>query len=129
MNITAIFNHAYLTIRTEIHRFCSAAWRLNPELYESFAKDGTEEERLQLGTLLTSYSQLPVPPSKPYRQFIRDLINAALGKLESFSKKLYEGAHTIGDPSAIEFRAELLNAFRTRRGHINGPPIFVTRPI
>ena len=107
--------------RPEFDKFCSAAWRLNPNLYKRFAS--SEEELQQLGTLLKNYRYVPCPPGVPFARYVRDLINAAIGKAKSLTTSVFECSHTVGDELDVAFRAELLNAFRRRHLSTASPPL------
>ena len=101
--------------RPEHDPFCSASWRLNSGVITNLASD--DQEAARFSKLLDSYKDLPVPITKNIRQFVRGLLNEALASIAADDQKVFEGSHTIGDQSDIEFRAELLGAFR-REEHV-----------
>ena len=81
--------------RPEYDKFCSASWRLNPDLFKRFGN--TDDELQQLGTLLKSYRYVPSPPNIPFSRYVQNLINAAIGKESSFASSTFENSHTVGD--------------------------------
>jgi len=88
--------------------YCSVSWRLGLPVIQHITTD--EEEQKLLASLLDPYPEFD-SEEKSFRKFIRDLLNSALSKAESFLKTVFENIHTIGDDSDVIFRGELLSAF------------------
>lgn len=90
--------------------YCSACWRLNTGCYSKIALNQEEEKLFE--QLLDSYETANINPGKSVRRFILNLLNAAISKISTLNKEIFENSHTIGDREAVSFRSELLSAFR-----------------
>ena len=112
--------------RPERDRYCSAAWRLNPELCREFVNKKCGMNLL--GTLLASYRSLPRVPGKPFSTWIRSLIESAIAKASSYLAEHFENHHTIGDAFAVKMRAEIVNAFRRTCLATADPPLGTLAP-
>ena len=96
--------------RPETDVYCSASWRINPEIIN---KIESHEKKLELlSKLLDSYESLPFPTGTSIKRFVIDLLNAAISQFHELSSEIYENSHTIGDKIDVIFRGELLSAFR-----------------
>lgn len=91
-------------------RYCSASWRTNPAILNSFQMKNEDIEIIR--SLLDMDEH--IYPEKIGR-FVRDLLNAALGNASSGIFKDMIHGHTIGDTNAVSFRSELLNSFRRQK--------------
>ena len=98
--------------------YCSITWRLDSTVVNYLTED--EEEKKLLRKLLDPYPQF-VMESSSFRRFLRDLLNAALSKVDSLLDSVFENGHTIGDGLDVNFRAEHLSAFR--REYVPLPPL------
>jgi REP element-mobilizing transposase RayT len=101
--------------KPEEDRYCSASWRLNPEVIKRITNDINDREKLS--QLLDPYEAAGVFPHKGNTtKFVRDLLNAGKSKITVLDKEFFEHAHTIGDKLAVNFREEYLKAYaRTGR--------------
>ncbi len=98
--------------------YCSVTWRLDLPAISYITKD--EKIKNLLSNLLDEHPYFPADRSK-FRRFIRDMLNAALSKSDTYSKKIFESCHTIGDDFDVKFRGEYLSAFE--REHIPIPEL------
>lgn len=99
-------------IRPEEDIYCSASWRLNPQLINSLFPEVEPSVLEELKSLLDPYEDLPVNFGKSEFQFIKDMINQAISKVENYTKEIFENYHTIADPQIVELRAQLLYGLR-----------------
>ena len=88
-------------------RYCSAAWHLNPEIYR---KIKCKKESLPFLKALIDCDEDFHP--KDRKKFVRDLLNQALGNLESLTAKIFTHSHTIGDEEAVSFRSQIFTSLR-----------------
>jgi REP element-mobilizing transposase RayT len=98
--------------------YCSASWRINPEIVATITKDSKKIKLLE--TLLDSYEGFVDYKSVSIARFVRDLLNEAISKLQFLTAEIFENSHTIGDEFDVTFRGELLSSFH--RVHDPGPP-------
>lgn len=96
--------------RPETDIYCSASWRINPEVIAMIANN--DKEHKLLSQLLDSYDILPEKIIGPVSRFVMKMLNAAISQLHMLNAKIYENSHTIGDDLDVRFRGELLSAFR-----------------
>ena len=99
--------------RPETDPYCSASWRIQPEIYKVISK--TKEREEMLSCLIDSYELLPIVIGIPIRRFVMDLLNAAISKMHELVSEVFENSHTIGDYESVRFRGEQLSAFRRER--------------
>jgi len=99
--------------------YCSVAWRLGLPVIQHITKD--EEKQKLLASLLDQYPEFD-SDEKSFRRFVRDLLNAALSKAETFLDSVFENIHTIGDEIDVIFRGELLSAFHRDYIPLPEPP-------
>ncbi len=96
--------------RPETDPYCSASWRIDPEIINTIASN--DKQRKLLSLLLDSYDILPEKITTTVARFVIDLVNAAISQFHLFVSQIYENSHTIGDEPDVKFRSELLSAFR-----------------
>ena len=91
-------------------RFCSAAWRCNPQLLLSMTED-TKEKKLLEGLLDELDYVYPTHP-KELKRFVTDLLNAWIGSITALADFVNKSSHTVGDKPTIEFRNTLLKSMK-----------------
>ena len=96
--------------------FCSASWRLYSHYKNKFYTEDEENKEL-IDNLLDPYQAcgLEVETGKDTVAFVRDLLNAALSKLADLCAKTLTHSTTIGDKESVNFRSQLLRAFRREK--------------
>jgi REP element-mobilizing transposase RayT len=95
--------------RPEYDIYCSASWRINSKVADSFTKNTGGE--VNFSTLLSPYEDLPLPKIRNTESFVRKTISDAISRLGNEGKTNFINSHTIGDSDAVEFRGEMLSAF------------------
>ena len=105
--------------------YTSSSWRYNPACIVKLADN--EEELFLLQRLLDSDLDC-YGNSKHQAAFVRDLLNQMMSKTEE-SDTVFLNSHTIGDQTAVVFRAELLRAFRKDKVPITAPSIHLSLEI
>ena len=107
-------NRYKVTKSNPLHdKYCSASWRVNKTY---LGCEGFDEDEINILNRLLDTDELFYPSNrKKIPSFIRDLLNAAFGSLNSQSDKTLIHGHTIGDEEAKAFRSEFLSAFRRQK--------------
>lgn len=99
--------------KPETDIFCSASWRLNPYVAESFASNEKEIEMFK--ELLDPYEAVGINTNGNTIKFVRDRLNAIMSAYKNLHK-LHEFIsacrHTIGDVKSIAQRSEIIKAYR-----------------
>lgn len=95
--------------------FCSVSWRLHGELMIN-GLTNDNQKKSQFKNLLSPYKKLGVLFIEDERKYARDLLNAALSSVSNLFDKIFQSSHTIGDRPDVDFRLELMKAYR--RNHL-----------
>jgi REP element-mobilizing transposase RayT len=101
--------------------YCSAYWRLRkPHKWIPNATSDEDKDNNLLAKLLDDYDLQRAPKESSTATYIAALIAEALEQIkaeEEFSK--YERGHTIGDEHSVNYRSEVINAYRRNTGPPN----------
>jgi len=102
-----------------IDPFCSASWRLNGCIAESFAED--EEKKNDYRNFLSPYECGPKNQTpKEQKKYVRDLLNAAMSMVQQLKASVLCHGHTISDKDSVAYRKEYFSAYR--REHVPWVP-------
>ena len=108
-------------VKPHLDYYCSAHWRMvKPHKAIENPSNADETRSNRLSRLLDHYTDPDINEASKRGGFIESLVSELSSTLDDYlNSKIFSSSHTIGDSKTMDYRTEVIRAFRRE----TGPPL------